>query len=120
GRMHAEGRDGQTFPLTAPKALGLRAIYRGVAEEAGLPPLRGSLPGTAAAPLLRVTGRAKVVRNMAATQLGIPGEILDLVDLAPGFTSTNAVEALQGSGIAVPEFASYAPRLWRYWASHLD
>jgi thioester reductase-like protein/NADP-dependent 3-hydroxy acid dehydrogenase YdfG len=118
--MHADGRDGQTFHLTAPKTVGLRGIYRGVAEEAGLPPLRGSLPGAAAAPFLRVTGRAKVVRNMAATQLGIPGEILDVVDLAPGFTSTNAVEALQGSGIAVPEFASYAPRLWRYWASHLD
>jgi NAD(P)-dependent dehydrogenase (short-subunit alcohol dehydrogenase family) len=28
---------------------------------------------------------------------------------------------LQGSGVAeVPEFASYAPKLWRYWAEHLD
>jgi thioester reductase-like protein/short-subunit dehydrogenase involved in D-alanine esterification of teichoic acids len=118
--MHADGRDGQTFHLTAPKTIGLRGIYRGVAEAAGLPPLRGSLPGATATPFLRVTGRAKVVRNMAATQLGIPGEILDVVDLAPTFTSTNAVEALQGSGITVPEFASYAPQLWRYWAEHLD
>src|SRR5882724_8036427 len=118
--MHADGRDGQTFHLTAPKTIGLRGIYRGVAEAAGLPPLRGSLPGATATPFLRVSGRAKVLRNMAATQLGIPGEILDVVDLAPTFTSPNTAEALHGTGIAVPEFASYAPQLWRYWAEHLD
>jgi thioester reductase-like protein/short-subunit dehydrogenase involved in D-alanine esterification of teichoic acids len=118
--MHADGRDGQTFHLTAPKTIGLRGIYRGVAEAAGLPPLRGSLPGATATPFLRVSGRAKVLRNMAATQLGIPGEILDVVDLAPTFTSVNTVEALRGTGITVPEFASYAPQLWRYWAEHLD
>jgi thioester reductase-like protein/short-subunit dehydrogenase involved in D-alanine esterification of teichoic acids len=118
--MHADGRDGQTFHLTAPKTIGLHGIYRGVAEAAALPPLRGSLPGATTAPFLRVTGRAKIVRNMAATQLGIPGEILDVVDLAPTFTATNTVEALRGTGITVPEFASYAPKLWRYWADHLD
>ena len=118
--MHADGRDGQTFHLTAPKTIGLRGIYRGVADAAGLPPLRGSLPGATATPFLRATGRAKVVRNMAATQLGIPGEILDVVDLAPTFTATNTEEALRGTGITVPEFASYAPKLWRYWADHLD
>jgi thioester reductase-like protein len=118
--MHADGGDGQTFHLTAPKTIGLRGIYRGVAEAAGLPPLRGSLPGATATPFLRAAGRAKVVRNMAATQLGIPGEILDVVDLAPTFTSANTAEALRGTGITVPEFASYAPKLWRYWADHLD
>lgn len=118
--MHAEGRDGQTFHLTAPKTIGLRGIYRGVAEQAGLPPLRGSLPSGTVAPFLKVSGRAKVVRNMAATQLGVPAEILDVVDLAPTFTVDNAAEALHGSGIAVPEFASYAPQLWRYWAANLD
>ncbi|PRC50731.1 short chain dehydrogenase, partial [Mycobacterium sp. ITM-2017-0098] len=75
GLMHLDGRDGQTFHLTAPRTIGLRGIYRGVAAEAGLPPLVGSLPRAAAAPLLQATGRAKVWRNMAATQLGIPGEI---------------------------------------------
>jgi len=118
--MHADGWDGKTFHLTAPKTTGLRGIYRGVAEEAGLPPLRGSLPGSVAAPFLKVSGRAKIVRNMTATQLGIPGEILDVVDLAPTFTSDNTVEALQGTGISVPEFRAYAPKLWRYWAEHLD
>ena len=118
--MHAEDRDGQTFHLVAPKTIGLRGIYRGVAKAAGLPPLRGALPRATATPFVKATGRAKVLRNMAATQLGIPAEILDVVDLAPTFTDTNTSEALRGTGIAVPEFASYAPRLWRYWAQHLD
>jgi thioester reductase-like protein/short-subunit dehydrogenase len=118
--MHAPDRDGQTFHLTAPKSIGLKHIYRGVAKEAGLPELRGALPGSVATPFLKATGRAKILRNMAVTQLGIPAEIIDVVDLAPTFTSDNTTEALRDSGIRVPEFSAYAPQLWRYWAEHLD
>ncbi|MGV0741397.1 SDR family oxidoreductase [Mycolicibacterium sp. XJ870] len=118
--MHADGRDGQTFHLTAPKTIGLRGIYRGVAETAGLPALRGSLPGAVAAPVVRARGQVRALRNMVATQLGIPGEVLDVVDLMPTFTADNTAEALRGTGIEVPEFASYAPKLWQYWAQHLD
>lgn len=118
--MHLDGRDGQTFHLTAPKTTGLRGIYRGVAAAAGLPPLLGTLPRSTAAPLLQATGRAKVLRNMAATQLGIPGKVLDVVELAPTFTSGPTEEALRHTDIRVPDFASYAPALWRYWAEHLD
>lgn len=117
---HADGRDGQTFHLTAEKTIGLRGIYRGVARAAGLPPLRGSLPRSVAAPVLNVRGRARVVRNMAATQLGIPAEVFDLVDLPPTFVSEKTRNALADFGIRVPEFSSYAPKLWRYWAEHLD
>ncbi|OBH62954.1 short chain dehydrogenase [Mycobacterium intracellulare] len=117
---HADGRDGQTFHLTAEKTIGLRGIYRGVARAAGLPPLRGSLPRSMAAPVLNVRGRARVVRNMAATQLGIPAEVFDLVDLPPTFVSEKTRNALADFGIRVPEFSSYAPKLWRYWAEHLD
>jgi NAD(P)-dependent dehydrogenase (short-subunit alcohol dehydrogenase family) len=121
--MHADDSaswDGRTFHLTSPKTIGLRGIYRGIAAAAGLPPLRGSLPRSVAAPVLKVRGRAKVWRNMVATQLGIPGEVLDVVDLAPTFISEQTQNALHGTGIAVPEFSSYAPALWRYWAEHLD
>ena len=118
--LHAEGCDGRAFHLTAEKTIGLRGIYRGVAKAAGLPPLRGSLPRSVAAPVLKVSGRARVVRNMAATQLGIPAQVFDLVDLAPTFVSEKTRNALQGTGIQIPEFSFYAPRLWRYWAEHLD
>ncbi len=118
--MQTEGRDGQTFHLTAPRSIGLRGIYRGVAPAAGLPPVRAALPRAVADPFLTVRGPAKVWRNMLVTQLGIPPAILDVVDLAPTFTAENTREALRGTGIAVPDFASYAPALWRYWAAHLD
>jgi thioester reductase-like protein/NAD(P)-dependent dehydrogenase (short-subunit alcohol dehydrogenase family) len=118
--MHAPDRDGQTFHLTAPDSIGLRGIYRGISRAAGLPRLRGSLPRGAATPFLRATGRAKVLRNMAVTQLGLPAEILDVVDLMPTFTAENTREALRGSGIEVPTFSTYAPKLWHYWAEHLD
>ncbi len=118
--MHAPDRDGQTFHLTAAKSIGLPGIYRGVAKAAGLPRLRGALPRRVATPVLRVHGRAKVLRNMAATQLGIPAQVLDVVELRPTFRSDTTSEALQGSGIELPEFAQYAPNLWRYWAEHLD
>jgi thioester reductase-like protein/NAD(P)-dependent dehydrogenase (short-subunit alcohol dehydrogenase family) len=119
--MHAEGSDGRTFHLTAPKTIGLRGIYRGVAKAAGLPPVRGSLPRSVAAPVLKVRGRAKALRNMAGTQLGIPAEVFDLVDLKPTFISDETRKTLHDNGIPeVPEFAGYAAKLWRYWAEHLD
>ena len=121
--MHADGSaslDGRTFHLTAPSTVGLRGIYRGIARAAGLPALRGTLPRSMATSVLKVSGRAKVLRNMAATQLGVPAEVLDVIDLAPTFVSDETQKALRGSGIGVPEFASYAPKLWRYWAEHLD
>src|SRR4029078_7688809 len=85
--IHAPDRDGQTFHLTAPDSIGLRGIYRRISKAAGLPRLRGSLPRGAATPFLRATGRAKVLRNMAVTQLGIPDEIIDVGDLMPRVTA---------------------------------
>ncbi|HEX7321590.1 MAG TPA: SDR family oxidoreductase [Mycobacterium sp.] len=121
--MHADGRDGQTFHLTAPETIGLCDIYRGVAPAAGLPPLRAKLPGSLAAPVLRVRGRARAWRNILATQFGVPGEVLDVVDIKPTFLADATREALKkagGAAVQVPRFADYAPRLWRYWAAHLD
>ena len=118
--MHQRGRDGQTFHLTAPAAIGLCGIYRGIAAPAGLPPLRGTLPPWTSRPVLNATGQVRALRNRAARRLGIPAEVLDVVDLAPTFDSAATQAALQRSGITVPDFASYAPKLWHYWAQHLD
>jgi thioester reductase-like protein/short-subunit dehydrogenase len=118
--MHLPERDGQTFHLTATEVIGLQGIYRGVAKTAGLPPMVAALPRTLAGPVLQVRGRAKVFRNVAAAQLGIPAELLDVADLPTVFDSDETREALRGSGIELPDFASYAPRLWEYWAANLD
>lgn len=117
--MHADGYDGRTFHLTSPRSIGLPEIYRAVAREAGLPPLRAKLPGAVAAPVLNVGGRARVWRNMMATQLGLPAEVLDLVNLRPTFVA-EATRAALGDSVRLPDFAEYAPKLWRYWVRHLD
>ena len=118
--MHADDRDGQTFHLTAPAPVGLRQIYRGVARAAGLPPLRGGLPRQVAEPLLAVRGRAKVLRDMAVTQLGVPPEAIDTLETSAVFHSEWTRKVLLPSGIEPPEFSDCAPALWRYWAQHLD
>ena len=118
--MHIDGRDGQTFHLTAVEPIGLRQIYRGVARTAGLPTLRGGLPRRVAEPLLGVRGRAKVLRDMAVTQIGVPPEAVDSLETAAVFHSDSTRDALAPSGIEPPPFSAYAPALWRYWAEHLD
>lgn len=114
--MVADGHDGQTFHLTAPKSISPRGIYRALASTAGLPSAPLTLP---TAPLLGAHGRVKVWRNMVATQLGIPAQMFDTLAMTSDFTAERTREALRGSGIDVPEFRSYAPVLWRYWAQHL-
>ncbi len=118
--MHVPDHDGQTFHLTAARNIGLQDIYRDISEVAGLPSLWGALPAAMARPVLNATGRTKTLRNMAAAQLGIPGQVLDVVDSMPDFVSDATRHALGGSGIEVPAFSSYAPTLWQYWAEHLD
>lgn len=118
--LHSDAADGATFHLTAAESIGLRDIYRGVARAAGLPPLRAVLPGAVAAPVLGARGPVKVWRNVIAAQLGVPGEIFDVVDLKPTFISDATRRALAGTGIEAPRFGDCAPALWRYWAAHLD
>lgn len=121
--IHADDADGQTFHLTAERTIGLDEIYRGVAGAAGLPRLTAALPAAVAAPVLQARGRVKVWRNMIATQLGLPAEVLDVVTLKPRFTAEATRAALRAAGrpdLVVPDFADYAPALWRYWAAHLN
>lgn len=114
--IHTDGYDGQTFHLTAPKSVGPRGFYRALAPAAGLPLHPVAMPDAVAASFLEARGRAKVWRNMAATQLGIPAELFDSVAMTSEFTAEHTREALRGTGIEVPEFRSYAPALWRFWA----
>jgi NAD(P)-dependent dehydrogenase (short-subunit alcohol dehydrogenase family)/thioester reductase-like protein len=118
--MHTADRDGRTFHLTAVEPIGLRQIYRGVAHTAGLPSLRGGLPRRVAEPLLGVHGRAKVLRDMAVTQIGVPPDAVDNFETAAVFRSEFTRDALGSSGIEPPPFSAYAPALWQYWAEHLD
>ncbi len=122
--MRLDGRDGQTFHLTAPKTIGLRGHlprYRPPCGRLAAPPDR-SLPPRAAATPVPSDDRAREdpAQHGRHAARHPPRRDSHVVDLAPTFTSERTEEALQGTGITAPEFASYAPQLWRYWAEHLD
>ena len=119
--MHADGRDGQTFHLTAPKTIGLRGIYRGVAGRGR--PAAAARVAAARAPRHRSFERPGAPRCCATWRppsSAFPPRSSTSSTWRRPSPSDNTAEALRGTGITVPEFASYAPKLWRYWAEHLD
>lgn len=116
--MRADGYEGQTFHLTAPKSVSPRGLYRALAPAAGLPVIPVAMPDAVAAPFVGARGRWKVWRNVAVTQLGIPAEIFAAADMTSEFTADHTREALRGTGIQAPDLRSYAPALWTFWAQH--
>ena len=135
--MHAEDRDGQTFHLTAPKTIGLRGIYRGVAEAAGLPPLRGSLPrrlsrrrscGPPDAPRCYATWRPRssefLPRSSTSSTCSRPSppRTRQMRCAAPGYRFLNSRRMRPSSGgtgpsISIPIGPAETIRPARWWAS---
>ena len=135
--MHAEGRDGQTFHLTAPKTIGLRGIYRGVAEAAGVPPLRGSLPRATATPIREGhrarQGAAQHGGHAARSSRRDPRRRRSVPDLhvrkrrqkrcaAPGYRFPNSRRTRRSCGgtgpsISIPIGPAATIRPARWWAS---
>jgi NAD(P)-dependent dehydrogenase (short-subunit alcohol dehydrogenase family) len=54
------------------------------------------------------------------TDLGIPKDVFQFINWPTRYDNREAAKALKGSGIAVPELDSYAPKLWDYWERNLD
>ncbi len=60
------------------------------------------------------------IRNAVMKDLGVPDDVLMLVNYPTRFDRRNTDEALKGSGIECPRLDDYAWRLWDYWERHLD
>lgn len=67
----------------------------------------------ALAPVRRI--RAAVMKD-----LGLPEDILQMVNYPTRFDRRELDAALKGSGIECPNLHDYAWRLWDYWERHLD
>ncbi|MDZ7591654.1 MAG: SDR family oxidoreductase [Rubrivivax sp.] len=67
----------------------------------------------ALAPVRRV--RAAVIKD-----LGLPDDVLQMVNYPTRFDRRETDAALKGSGIECPNLRDYAWRLWDYWERHLD
>jgi NAD(P)-dependent dehydrogenase (short-subunit alcohol dehydrogenase family) len=65
------------------------------------------------APMRRI--RAAVMKD-----LGLPEDVLMLINYPTRFDRRETDAALEGSGIECPNLHDYAWRLWDYWERHLD
>jgi NAD(P)-dependent dehydrogenase (short-subunit alcohol dehydrogenase family) len=60
------------------------------------------------------------IRNAVMKDLGLPKDVLMLVNYPTRFDRRETDAALKGSGIECPNLHDYAWRLWDYWERHLD
>jgi NAD(P)-dependent dehydrogenase (short-subunit alcohol dehydrogenase family) len=81
--------------------------------------LTDALPKGVGSMLLQLPA-LKGVRRAILDDLHIPEEVVEFVGLTAQFDTRDTERALRGSGIELPELASYADRLWDYWERNLD
>ena len=60
------------------------------------------------------------IRNAVMKDLGLPEDVLMLINYPTRFDRRETDAALKGSGIECPNLHDYAWRLWDYWERHLD
>jgi thioester reductase-like protein/short-subunit dehydrogenase len=128
--MHLDGLDGRAFHLVSPKPLPVSAVYNALASAAGAPQLTQVIPESVAGPARGLVNRVGdllgrvpevlELRDAVLTEIGIPPEVLPHLSFHSVFDDTETRAALAGTGISCPEFADYAPVLYRYWREHLD
>ncbi|HVA59608.1 MAG TPA: SDR family oxidoreductase [Mycobacteriales bacterium] len=137
--IHEPGLDGRAFHLVAPRAQSFLDVYNAFAAAAGAPRVAVRIGGRAVGTartladrvgLGRIVGGlaggvaalpgADLVADLVVDALGIPAEVLPHLTFPSDFDTAATARALAGSGLRVPELDSYADRLWRYWAEHLD
>ena len=58
--------------------------------------------------------------NMVLRDLGIPLEVMKLINYPTRFDCRETERALKGSKIRLPDLQDYAWKLWDYWERHLD
>jgi NAD(P)-dependent dehydrogenase (short-subunit alcohol dehydrogenase family) len=125
--IHEPGLDGRAFHLSHPRMQPLLDIYDALAAAAGAPRVAMGLTRRLLPPAkhaLQLMGRVPGVATaaeLAAARMGIPPSVLPHSTFRPVFSSDETRAVLDRLGVdAPPEFASYAPGLYRYWADHLD
>ncbi len=124
---HAPGLDGRAFHLVSPVPQRSAEVVNTFARVAGAPRIELQLDdrltlglGGGARALLMALPGARTVRRAALKQVGIPDEVVDHVELVPHFATEATADALEGTGIEVPELKTYARTLWEYWERNLD
>jgi thioester reductase-like protein len=125
---HEPDLDGRAFHLTDPKGQRVDELYNEFATAAHAPKVAVSvdkrltdvLP-TWPLSLALALPPLRQARNLTLRELGIPGEVIEHMELKPEFDTREAGRALKGSVLeSPPALHDYAPRLWDYWEREMD
>ncbi len=124
---HKKGLDGKCFHLTDPDPHRIGEVLNIFAKAGHAPQmtmrLNARMFGFIPAPILYGLGSLAPVKRMiraVLTDLGIPKDVFQFINWPTRYDNREAAKALKGSGIAVPDLQSYAPKLWDYWERNLD
>jgi thioester reductase-like protein len=125
---HEPDLDGRAFHLTDPHGQRVDELYNEFAAAAHAPKVAVSvdkrltdvLP-TWPLSLALALPPLRQARNLTLRELGIPGEVIEHMELKPEFDTREAGRALKGSVLeSPPALRDYAPRLWDYWEREMD
>ena len=124
---HRKGLDGKCFHLTDPEPYRIGEVLNIFADAAHAPKmtmrLNARMFGFIPAPILYGLGSLAPVKRMVRavlTDLGVPRDVFQFINWPTRYDNRETAKALKGSGIAVPELQTYAPKLWDYWERNLD
>ena len=110
---HQPGLDGQAFHLTDPNPIRVIDVLNTFAKVAHAPQFAVTLdpgplarvPRGIASAMMALPG-AHAARRALLSEVGVPDEIVDYVDMPTEFDTSHARQALAGSGIEVPPLES--------------
>jgi len=124
---HRKGQDGKCFHLTDSNPRRIGEVLNIFAKAGHAPQmtmrLNARMFGFIPAPVLYGLGSLSPVKRMVRAvlaDLGIPKDVFQFINWPTRYDNRETTKALKGSGIAVPDLESYAPRLWDYWERNLD
>jgi NAD(P)-dependent dehydrogenase (short-subunit alcohol dehydrogenase family) len=124
---HQPDLDGQAFHLVAPRSQRSGEVLNTFAKAAHAPQLAiridkkitDALPKGVFSMLLNLP-QLKNLRRTILADFGIPDEVIGHVGFTAQFDTRDTERALAGTGMEVPELASYADKIWDYWERNLD
>lgn len=124
---HQPDLEGQCFHLVDPKPHRVGDILNLFARAGHAPEmtLRVNALMFAFVPQIIKTGLAQMkpvrrIKNQILKDLGIPPDVMGLINYPTRFDCRETLKALKGTDIAVPPLETYAWKLWDHWERHLD
>ncbi|MGA9335477.1 MAG: SDR family oxidoreductase, partial [Rudaea sp.] len=124
---HKPGLDGGCFHLTDPAPRRIGEVLNIFARAGHAPQMTMRLDARMfgfVPPMVKqaLAGLPPVKRFTSSLlrDLGIPAEVIKLINYPTRFDCRETERALKATKIRVPDIADYAWRLWDYWERHLD